>query len=275
MSLFSQEPYATFSEYKSKKREEIQKMTRLSERVIEEDGIKSVESELLLKSYIVLSYAYWESCVEYYKDCFQFYYESFKIEDLPEKINKIVRHEVFKKNVGKRTLNKTINDLSEVDSLEIAYEKLEELPGKRINQLEISDNKKKLSKAIKRRIIESDTSNPRLNHLSFLEKIDIYWESELKGMIEDESITHVFREVINFLVLQRNNIAHKNKEIKYKFKDKEKTFEDYHTCIMEFIKDHEAQETFDVKNGMEFLDELNFQIDNFFTGMLELLNKEG
>lgn len=191
-----------FAEYRREKRLEITSM----QTIINTFGsdLREKEVDLLIASYIVLTYAYWESCYQYLNELIFEKYKTIPIKDLPYDMNndvclKLALHEIN----GNST-----NPISSISSYRGFFVKasnyIKENESSSLQAINMDDHCK--------HIFMVQTQNPKIDDLKkMLNKIQVNFE-RLNILDGDYS---AFKEQLDFIIMQRNAIAHKNNHISY------------------------------------------------------------
>lgn len=232
-----------FNAYKTDKREEIISFNRLIND--SEMALSRKDKRLLISSYIVLSYAYWESCFHKFQELVFTKYQKEMVKNLPFKIRNAVYIELAKK-AANQSCNKKICEVKSANVFDTIQKKMHDLDD---ISLENTIYKDKFS-----HIFISSTQNPRLNQ--FKELLNRY-NFDFDEIIKNVDINPVFEEGLKFIIEQRNSIAHKNEQIQFN----DKTFLNYDECYSEFKSLNSCSMT----TISDFLTEMNFEIDKFFT----------
>lgn len=232
-----------FNAYKTDKREEIISFNRLIND--SEMALSKRDKRLLTSSYIVLSYAYWESCFHKFQRLMFIKYQKDLIQNLPHEIKNAIYIE-FANRAAKKNSNKKIN---EVKSYEI-FDNMQQAMHKYDNvSLENTEYKDKFIT-----LFISSSQNPNLEILrGVLKKYNINYDK----IFINANMNPVFEEGLRFIIDQRNSIAHKNEQIQFN----NKTFLNYDDCYSEFKSLNPCSMT----TIGDFLTEMNFEIDKFFT----------
>lgn len=247
-----------FDKYRTEKRIEISSMTTIVQNL--GDEITDKEKDLLIRSYIVLTYAYWESSYHKLQEYLFKVYQEIPIANLPHELKNKVYLKLISEHSGiQRT--KAIKDISNHTFFDNLHLNMHKNETETVSTLG-SDNYKF--------IFISKTANPSINLFeSLLRDYGFNLTKIIKGNSEIGNLDSYLVKGIEFLIKQRNAIAHKNEHISYN----EITYEDYSSCIKAF----EEQNDMNSKPAEEFIKELGFQIDSFFRVVLnevETKNKE-
>lgn len=244
-----------FTSYRLEKRLEI---SRLSTIITEfDEDMREIEKDLILRSYIVFSYAYWESCYFMFSEYLQEIYFEKKISELPFTINEKVSLVIFKEAMRSHR-TKTVIDLNSKFVVTQAYEEMLNINDKTINSLE-----DRIKEEIKDSI-RIKTMNPTIESLKDLLSQYKFKLNRIKSNSVNEGLldNHIY-EYIEFIVDQRNNIAHKNNSIIFHDND----FADYNSCISFFLSTHQRDSNF--VTASDFLKEIILQIDLLFKILTE------
>lgn len=223
--------------------------------------------DLLIRSYIVLTYAYWESCFFSFQDCLIQCHENHMIKDLSYNLQNDILLKLGTSNIEHKNRNKRLSEISNIDTLTKIITNIQE---------SISENKtKKVSEIVQNPNIKNtfyvSTNNPSISLISdLLKKYNI----NLKKIIEINSndplntIPKYFEQEIFFLINERNAIAHKNSDI---------NATDDGTSFMyysEYIKFFCNENNIEFVNANTFIQNLSFDIDSFFRILIDEVNKK-
>lgn len=255
-----------FQNYKIEKRIEISTMSSLIENLTDEFNIK--EKNLLISSYIVLAYAYWESCFHKFQGLM---FEDFKlvpIESLPFNIKNQISLTLARTSCGKNQ-KKLISEIANIDIFNAIYRTVHE--NEKGNVVQILDKfSDRLEEKEMKKHFMIDTVNPNLNRFSeMLKNYGMRLEKIIEVGVKSGKIKSYFSEGLSFIINQRNSIAHKNEKIMYD----EVEYSNYDECINKLSLDIEFTP---IINGHPelFIYEMTFQIDNFFDLMINEMEKK-
>ncbi len=223
--------------------------------------------DLLIRSYIVLTYAYWESCFFSFQDCLIQCHENHMIKDLSYNLQSDILLKLGTSKIERKNRTKSLSEISNIDTLTKIITNVQE---------SISENKtKKVSEIIQNPTIKGSfyvaTNNPSISLISdLLKKYDI----NLKRIIDINSnepfntIPKYFEKEISFLINERNAIAHKNGDIDSM--DDGTSFRYYSEYIEVFCD----KNSIEFVNANSFIQTLSFDIDNFFRILIDEVNKK-
>lgn len=160
---------------------------------------KEKETDLLIKSYIVLVYAYWEFSFDEFRKFVVDTYSDKEICSLPHTVkNKVlIKLCITGKNIS-------LNEITDINKIVSINEKIKEHNKKKINEISrVNDLKKYLI---------ATNANPKWSDLKkFLQMFNFDIDKFCKNLKYNNSISDDFEENLNFIIKQRNSIAHKNK----------------------------------------------------------------
>lgn len=239
-----------FNSYRLEKRLEITKMQSIISNFYSDLHIK--ERRLLLASYIVLTYAYWESCFYKFQDLLFLKYQSVIIKQLPFKLQSAVYLE-FAKDAAGNNKSKTIKEIRTYKTFDTIYKMMHKNDLQTIKSINYETKVKN--------IFTNQTQNPNLEMLNKL--LEKYNMKANKG-IKDGNLAPFFSVGLDFIIHQRNSIAHKNEEINYQGSD----YKTYESC---FKKLKEDVNTIKYENVEDFISEMGYQIDLFYGLLIEMI----
>lgn len=255
-----------FQKYKIEKRIEISTMSSLIENLIGEFSKK--EKNLLISSYIVLTYAYWESCFHKFQNLM---FEEFKyvpIKSLPFDLRNNVSLTLANVSSGKNK-KKLISEIKSIGIFEGMMNTVRENEESNVIQIIEKYSDRLEEKEIKKHFL-LDTANPNLDRFQImLKNYGVKLEQILEDGIHNSKIKPYFANGLNFIVQQRNSIAHKNEKIMYN----EAEYDDYDLCIYTLASDIDFSPILQ-DHPEVFINEMTFQIDNFFDLMVVSLEKK-
>ncbi|SYZ79269.1 MAE_28990/MAE_18760 family HEPN-like nuclease [Trichococcus shcherbakoviae] len=249
-----------FTNYRTEKREEISTMARIIDSMPEE--FTEREKDLLLRSFIVLVYAYWESCYHRVQEVVFEKYQDSSIKNLPFAIkNKVYLY--FALDKAGTNGSKTIR---EIDNYSV-FQKISS------GILETED--KKLSEHVNQTIkasVLNKSGNPTFQQLNnFMHCFNINMDKVVNNNINEGYLAPYFIDFLDFIIKQRNAIAHKNEKIQYT----EKIFNTYFECIdhvtLVYSEKYQIQIDF---TAPDFIKEMLFQIDRVFTFLIESVDEK-
>lgn len=247
-----------YDRYRMDKRIEISAMSTIIQSLGNE--ITPREKDLLIRSFIVLTYAYWESVFHKLQEYLYKVYSKKPIKNLPFNLKNKVYLKLVNDNSGK-SKNKPINQITShifFDELHSNMHSNEELSVE-----ELEPDKYKYIFILK-------TGNPSIDLFKdVLSEYDFNLDKLIKKSIEDKLLSDSIVNSIDFLIKQRNAIAHKNEHISYGGH----SYVNYTECIDAFEKDNAMLNI----PPEEFVMELSFQVDSLFrivTDEIESRNKE-
>lgn len=254
-----------FKNYRTIKRLEISKMSSLIEAM--NDEVNKKEKTLLISSYIVLVYAYWESSFHKFQELMLDSYKSIPIKLLPYNLKNKLLLTLAKKSAGGNA-KKVINEVKQMS----IFEGIIEFTQKN-EELGIEEISRKYHDKISRKDLYKhfilETANPNLERASeLLRTYSIKLERIIKEGKESEKIKPYFDKGLDFIIKQRNSIAHKNEKISYRGTE----YEEYDLCMKDLVKDI-AEGTNTLERPELFINEMTFQIDSFFDIMVDYLEK--
>lgn len=255
-----------FQDYKIEKRIEISTMSSLIENLTDDFSLK--ERNLLISSYIVLAYAYWESCFHKFQSLM---FEGFKvvpIEVLPFNLRNQISLTLARTSCGKNK-QKLISEIENIDIFDAIYKTVHENEKENVVQILDKFSDRLEEKEMKKHFL-LDTVNPNLDRFSeMLKNYGMKLEKIIEIGIESGKIKSYFNEGLCFIIWQRNSIAHKNEKIMYN----EVEYSNYNECINKLSSDIEFTP---VINGHPefFVNEMTFQIDSFFDLMINEMEKK-
>lgn len=249
-----------FSNYRTEKREEIQTMARIIQTLPEE--FTNREKDLLLRSFIVLTYAYWESCYHRVQNVVFEKYNDALIKNLPFAIkNKLYLG--FAKDKAGSSKSKLIRD---VDNYQV-FQSITEGIGNNENTL-LSDHNNELIE----RSISDRRGNPTFDDLTkFMRNFDVRLDKVVERNVSEGLLIPYFLDFLSFIITQRNAIAHKNEKIQYK----EQSFNTYFECIEVVINDYSTEYKKKIAyDSAGLVKEMLFQIDKLFTILIETVEEK-
>lgn len=254
-----------FKNYRTNKRLEISKMSSLIEAMNEE--VNKKEKTLLISSYIVLVYAYWESSFHKFQQLMLDSYKNIPIKLLPFNLKNNLLLTLAKISVGGNG-KQIINEVKKMSIFEGIIKITQEN-----EELDVEEISRKYHDKISRKDFDKhfilETANPNLERASeLLKTYSIKLEKIIKEGKESEKIKPYFDEGLDFIIKQRNSIAHKNEKISYK----DNEYEEYDLCIKDLVQDI-ANGTNTLERPELFINEMTFQIDSFFDIMVDYLEK--
>lgn len=251
-----------FTNYRTEKREEIQAMAKIIESMNMSDEFTIREKDLLLRSFIVLVYAYWESCYHRIQKVVLERYLDLPIEDLPFQVKNKVYLSLISGKAG-RNKSKPIKEITNYNVFQ------------NINLGILENQEKKLSEHNNSEIQKSIFNfkgNPSFEDLKkFMAGFNIRIERTIEKNVEANSLYPFLEDFITFIIKQRNAIAHKNEKINYA----DQEFRTYFECI-NYLKE-EYETTYEIRNlpqPSDFIKEMLFQIDQMFTFLIEEVDEQ-
>lgn len=252
----------SFKDYRTTKRYEISRMSSLIESMNSDFNKK--ERDLLISSYIVLVYAYWESSFHKFQNLILFSHKNIPLKSLPFNLRNKLLLALVKLSSGVNG-KKIINEVDNIQVFEKITHTTQENENLSMEEINVKyDNIQSLDKFF---LIES--ANPNLKLCE--EMLQVY-DMNLKIIIKDgknnEKLKTYFDDGLDFIIKQRNSIAHKNEKISYLGVE----YGEYDSCIQSLI-DRIAEGTNTLKRPEDFINEMAFQIDSFFDVMVDSLEK--
>lgn len=249
------ETIKSFHDYRTEKRLEITTMHTIIHNL--EIELRDKDKTLLIASYIVLTYAYWESCFHKFQHLLFLKYKTIPIKDLPFSLKKLIYLELAKQAFGSNR-NKTIQEIKNhevFDSLQREMHKYDEFTISSI------DNSNKFS-----HIFLDETQNPNISLMNTLLK---KYHINLHQILSTSEIGNFFEKGLSFIISQRNSIAHRNETIFYN----ERPYSDFHSCFNDF-KNNENLDL-QITTIEDFIKEMTFQINLFFNVLVDNIIQRG
>ncbi|WP_196607345.1 HEPN domain-containing protein [Pectinatus frisingensis] len=239
-----------FNTYKTTKREEINSMHTIITNIKNEVSLK--EKNLLIASYIVLTYAYWESCFQKFQKLLFTKSKNIPIKNLPFNLRENIYLELAKNAAGKNK-NKYIKDISTHSIFDNIYNKIHTNETKTVTDIGIDI--REIS-----HIFINNTQNPNIDVIkNLLNK----YNKNLDSILKEPSIENYFCPGIAFIIEQRNSIAHTNEHINYKGADYD-NFDECFSSLSQNISELKKIHTIE-----DFIQEMSYQISVFFTVLIE------
>lgn len=249
-----------FTTYKNDKRQEIITMSTIISTLA--DTFNEKEKDLLLRSYIVLSYAYWESCFHKFQSVVFEKYIDISIDKLPFEIkNQVYLHFArMEAGINKKKVLQDIDNYMIFSRMNLG---IESYKNKRLMDEDYSIVKKNLLEA---------SANPNLDLLKkFLRNYNIDLNEIICTSINDDLLPPYFTESINFIIKQRNAIAHKNEKISIN----DEVFETYYQCINYLIEYYSVTHDISLKFAPEeFISEFLFNVDSMFRIVIQTIDEK-
>ncbi|EMF0129090.1 hypothetical protein EFL14_RS09455 [Enterococcus hirae] len=249
-----------FSNYRTEKREEIQTMALIIQSLPEE--FTDREKDLLLRSFIVLTYAYWESCYHKVQNVVFEKYNDALIKNLPFALKNKIYLELAKEKAGSFKTKL----LREIDNYQV-FKNITEGIGDNENKPLSEHNNKLMKKGIL-----DNRGNPTFDDLTkFMKNFNVSLDKVVDKNVSDGLIVPYFLDFLSFIIIQRNAIAHKNEKIQYK----DRFFNTYFKCIEVVTKDYSIEygETI-TYDSADLVKEMLFQIDRLFTILIETVEEK-
>lgn len=244
-----------FSDYRLKKRQEITSMQSIITDLNTE--LRESDRNLLISSYIVLTYAYWESCFHKFQSLLFIWYQNKKIKNLPYELRNKVYLELSKQAAASNK-NKTISEIKSSNVFDNIYNKIHSSKEKNLIELDLI-NKTKY-------IFINTTENPKISHIEEIMKNNNENLSRFLSNLKQDGILNSYFELgIAFIIDQRNSIAHKNEGIIYK----KKSYKNFDKCYEELKKDCSINLNNDCIEN--FIQDMSYQIDIFYNKLVEKL----
>lgn len=242
-----------FESYRSFKREEISKMSRIIEDFSEQ--MSETEVDLVIRSYVVLCYSYWESCYNYFVDALEEKYFDLEIRKLPHDLNEVVFLSLLKQKLSNHS-KVQIKDLKSKAAMTGAMDDVstkEELTVNQLTPAQITVIKKST---------KIQTQNPNIEILSNTLKLFSMKYSKLyQKFVDNEYISPQFENSILFIISQRNSVAHKNNSFRYG----EETYSNLRECINSFTAINFPGTPYAPE---EFLKQILLEIDTLFRQLI-------
>lgn len=244
-----------FSDYRLKKRQEITSMQSIITDLNTE--LRESDRNLLISSYIVLTYAYWESCFHKFQSLLFIWYQKKKIKDLPYELQNKVYLELSKQAAASNK-NKTISEIKSSNVFDKIYDTIHSSKEKNLQELDLIKKTKY--------IFINTTENPKMSHIEELMKNNHNNLSKFLSSLKQDGILNCyFEQGIQFIIDQRNAIAHKNEGIIYK----KKAYKNFDKCYEELKKDCSRNLNNDCIEN--FIQDMSYQIDIFYNKLVEKL----
>ena len=162
-----------------------------------------------------------------------------------------------------------ISEIKNIDVFDAIYKTVHENEKGNVVQILEKFNDRLEEKEMKKHFL-LDTVNPNLDRFSeMLKNYGMKLEKIIEVGIESGKIKSYFSKGLNFIIWQRNSIAHKNEKIMYN----EVEYSNYDDCINKLSTDIEFTPI--IKGHPElFVNEMTFQIDSFFDLMINEMEKK-
>lgn len=249
-----------FSNYRTEKREEIQTMAKIITTV--SDEFSNREKDLLLRSFIVLSYAYWESCYHRVQNVVFEKYKDVMIDNLPFALKNKVYLGFANDRAGsfKKKLIREINDYKVFQNITDSFK---DTGTSLLSEYDDTILKKSLL---------DNRGNPTFDDLSkFMKIFNIRLENVVSNSISEGLLVPYILDFLSFIITQRNAIAHKNEKIQYRGQ----AYTTYIDCIDVVINDYSEQYGKEVSyDSPSLIKEMLFQIDRLFTILIETVEEK-
>ena len=246
----------------NEKRQEINKMQSIIS--ASKNTLSEKELDLLIKSFIVLIYAYWEDAYHKLNIYLNSVYCDTPIKDLPYNLK------------NKSLLQLTIN--GDLDIKIDSFEKINKLHHclvsnevKSINEVDTEQNN------IKNKLINFHSKqNPKIHDFKELLKFHSFNPKKVFDYLNyDGDNEDIITSIINFIISQRNNIAHKNSNHIHN----KKSFSTCREVILYYLELQFPKKRHNLQPE-DFLKDILFDINNLFIQSAtfvctELTNKLG
>ena len=240
----------TFDDYRSYKREEIGKLSRIIEDL---NPMRSIEIDLILRSYVVLSYAYWESCYNFFVEELEEMYFELELRQLPIKLNELVFVSLLKSSVSNYdSKDEFVTAIHFINSVEAR-------PVKNLSSSKIE---------ILRKSLRPQTQNPKIRTIAEILKLyGLNYKTIIKEFKDNDFLSKEFEKNIEFIIEQRNSIAHKNNGFKYNSME----FNELNACINEFISviHHEGN----ILDSNDLIKLVLLEIDTFYRLLIQKIEE--
>ena len=249
-----------FASYRTEERLEIQAMANIIESLPTDFTDK--ERDLLLRSFIVLVYAYWESCYHKIQEVVFEKFEDIYLEKLPFEIKNKVYLAIVQDKAGANHSK----EIREVKDYNLFH---------KINSGIIEKKESKLSDfdtiSIKKKILNK-SGNPNFEDLKkFMASFNIRLDRIIESNISEGNLAPYFTKFLTFIIKQRNAIAHKNEKIQHEGS----VYRTYFECLESVTELYST----DFNNVIDlapadFVKEMLFQIDKVFTILIESVEEK-
>ena len=251
-----------FNDYKTNKRLEITAMHTIITSL--DDSLRPKERRLLIASYIVLAYSYWESCFHKFQKLLFHQQQQVLLKNLPFPLQTSVYLELIKDAAGP-SKSKPIKDISCHQVFEKIYTEMHVHDEQTIDDINYVDRVKNL--------FIDNTQNPKFDSMK---KLIARYAHNFDEIFNSSLNEKYFEFGLVFIIRQRNLIAHKNENISYN----DFFYDNYDLCYNAFIFFLTNALTTDLPNELpekieDFIKEMTYQIDIFFNHFVENTVKRG
>nr|DAO66726.1 MAG TPA: hypothetical protein [Caudoviricetes sp.] len=250
-----------FSKYRLEKRQEINSMQAIINNL--DDALRPRDRKLLIASYIVLTYAYWESCFHRFQKLLCIQNQNTPIKNLPYDLKQAVYLKLAM-SAASSNRNKVLVDIKSSIVFDNIYKKMHAHDEDTIVKMQLEQQTKY--------IFIDPTQNPKIDNVEKLIKSN---GRSLKKIIEALKTEHIlnnyFELGLDFIINQRNAVAHKNEGIIYK----KVSYKNFDSCY-EALKSDYYSNTDNVAEQLydkieDFIQDMSYQIDIFYNKLIEKL----
>ena len=250
-----------FSRYRLEKRQEINSMQTIINNL--DDALRPRDRKLLIASYIVLTYAYWESCFHRFQRLLCIQNQNTPIKNLPYDLKQAVYLKLAM-SAAASNKNKALVDIKSSNVFDKIYTKMHAHDEDTIVKIQLEQQTKC--------IFIDCTQNPKIDNIEKLIKNNGLSLKKIMEVLKTEHILNDYFELgLDFIIKQRNAIAHKNEGIIYK-KVSYKNFDSCYEALKLDYYSNTENATEQLYDKIEdFIQNMSYQIDIFYNKLVEKL----
>ena len=251
-----------FSKYRFEKRQEINSMQAIINNL--DDALRPRDRKLLIASYIVLTYAYWESCFHRFQRLLCIQNQNTPIKNLPHNLKQAVYLKLAMSATSSSNRNKALVDIKSSVVFDNIYKKMHAHDEDTIVKMQLEQQTQY--------IFIDPTQNPKIDNVMKLIKNNDRSLKKIMEALKSEHILNDYFELgLDFIIKQRNAIAHKNEGIIYK----KVSYKNFDSCY-EALKSDYYSNTDNVAEQLydkieDFIQDMSYQIDIFYNKLIEKL----